>query len=98
MNWVTQTGLVRRLSKQVRLELKKFFVAAAERQSKTRECFGRRGPKSALQWIKSSGRKFQAASEKQAPYSARCRLVLGGNQRLLQRSGMGAANFWQSFS
>ena len=41
MNWVTQTGL----SKQVRLELEKFFAATAERQSKTRECLGWRGPK-----------------------------------------------------
>lgn len=43
-------------------------------------------------------RKFQAASEKQVPYSARCRLVLAGKPRLHWRSGMGAANVWQSFS
>lgn len=48
---------VRQLSKQVREELEKFFVATAELQSKTLKCLGWRGPKQALQLIKKSGRK-----------------------------------------
>jgi inorganic pyrophosphatase len=45
---------VRQLSKAVRVELEKFFVATAELQSKTLECLGWRGPKRALQLIKKS--------------------------------------------
>jgi len=48
---------VRQLSKQVRLELEKFFVATAELQSKTLECLGWRGPKRAMQLIKGSTAK-----------------------------------------
>jgi len=48
---------VRQLSKQVREELEKFFVATAELQSKTLKCLGWRGPKQALQLIKKSDRK-----------------------------------------
>jgi inorganic pyrophosphatase len=48
---------VRQLSKQVREELEKFFVATAELQSKTLECLGWRGPKRALQLIKRSLQK-----------------------------------------
>ena len=47
---------VRQLSKQVRLELEKFFVATAELQSKTLECLGWRGPKRAMQLIKRSAK------------------------------------------
>jgi len=47
---------VRQLSKQVRLELEKFFVATAELQSKTLECVGRRGQKRAMQLIKRSAK------------------------------------------
>src|SRR5437763_109763 len=46
---------VRQLSKQVRLELEKFFVATAELQSKTLECLGWRGPKRAMRLIKKAG-------------------------------------------
>jgi inorganic pyrophosphatase len=48
---------VRQLSKQIRVELEKFFVATAELQSKTLECLGWRGPKRALQLIKTSVQK-----------------------------------------
>ena len=48
---------VRQLSKQVREELEKFFVATAELQSKTLKCLGWRGPKRALRLVKKSGRK-----------------------------------------
>src|SRR5881227_9970 len=48
---------VRQLSKQVREELEKFFVATAELQAKTLECLGWRGPKRALRLVKKSGRK-----------------------------------------
>src|SRR3984893_4736672 len=52
---------VRQLSKAVRVELEKFFVATAELQSKTLECLGWRGPKHASQIIKTSARAFQGA-------------------------------------
>lgn len=55
---------VRQLSKQVREELEKFFVATAELQSKTLECLGWRGPKHASQIIKTSARAFQGARSK----------------------------------
>jgi inorganic pyrophosphatase len=55
---------VHQLSKQVRQELEKFFVATAELQSKTLECPGWRGPKHASQTIKSSARAFQDARGK----------------------------------
>src|SRR6266536_3479510 len=42
---------VRELTRQVREELEKFFVATAELQSKTLECLGWCGPKQALQFI-----------------------------------------------
>jgi hypothetical protein len=69
MNWLPglvappRWHLVRRLSKQVSLELEKFFVAAAKRQSKTRQSFGWRGQKGQSN-DQELRRKFLAASEK----------------------------------
>ncbi len=48
---------VRQLSKQVREELEKFFVATAELQSTTLECLGWRGPKRAFRLIEKSLQK-----------------------------------------
>ena len=50
---------VRQISKQLREELEKFFVATAELQSKTLDCLGWKGPKQALRLIKASARKFE---------------------------------------
>jgi inorganic pyrophosphatase len=47
------------LSKQVREELEKFFVATAELQSKTLKCLGWRGPKRALEKIKKSSHYYK---------------------------------------
>jgi inorganic pyrophosphatase len=59
INSHAEAGLrdVRQLSKQVRLELEKFFVATAELQLKTLECLGWRGPKRATHLIKKSLQK-----------------------------------------
>jgi inorganic pyrophosphatase len=58
VNSHSEQGLrdVRQLSKPIRLELEKFFVATAELQSKTLECLGWRGPKRAVQLIKKSAK------------------------------------------
>jgi inorganic pyrophosphatase len=48
---------VRQLSKPVREELEKFFVATAELQSKTLECLGWRGPKQAFRLVEKSLQK-----------------------------------------
>ena len=57
VNSHSEQGLrdVRQLSKQVRQELEKFFVATAELQAKTLECLGWRGPKHAIRLIKKAG-------------------------------------------
>ena len=57
VNSHSEQGLrdVRQLSKQVRQELEKFFVATAELQAKTLECLGWRGPKHAMRLIKKAG-------------------------------------------
>jgi inorganic pyrophosphatase len=59
VNSHSEEGLrdVRQLSKQVRTELEKFFVATAELQSKTLECLGWRGPKRARELVKKSAKK-----------------------------------------
>ena len=48
---------VRQLSKQVRQELEKFFVATAELQAKTLKFLGWRSPKRAVELIKRSRKK-----------------------------------------